>query len=236
MGCLMLYAVSLVRSIKKSYSSWYIKKAPATKPMATSKFLCILFLISCLLFTTTNCTDNSLSQSEVGIFQQKQRNIDSINRELKETKAELDSAKIKIKKLNNEAYRLNAKINVYKEVISEIKHKSGKPLELFMTQWITIKPNETWHATKKIRSGYIIKFYGFREGLLLEYDEKKLFIPSWDGKNPASITIFGRNNQDIKWAIRNTLNQHNEGKIQVFSAEGIESSDWDRLEKKITAN
>ena len=105
-----------------------------------------------------------------------------------------------------------------------------------MIQWVPFKPYETWRAPNRIYSGSVIKFYGFRKGLILEYDGKRQTIPEWDGRNPTAIAIFGHSGQAMNWKVTNESSRDNDGKIQVFSTPRSRSSDWSWIEEKIKEN
>jgi hypothetical protein len=230
LGQIIIFLAALI-GIKGG--TWNKNNKGFKKITITGWITSILALTGLIVAMITTHNDKLESNRESQKLQTTLNNTDSTKNELIKTRILLDSANITIDKLNIQTDKLNSKIEIYQEVISEIKNQSDRQLQQVMIQWVPFKPYEVWRAPNQIYSGSVIKFYGFKAGLVLEYNGKQQQIPEWDGRNPTAIAIFGHSGQAMNWTVKNTSNFYNDGKIQVFSTPRSRSSDWSWIEEKI---
>ena len=223
LGQIIIFLAALVsiRGCTWDSSQKGIKKVTVTGWLTV--FLAFSGLIVSVIITYDN---NKKAQIESQRLQETLKNTTSVKKKLQDTKAELVSANLKIDNLTSE-------IAIYKEILETLKKQSDRQLQQVMIQWVPLEPHQRWRAPNYIFPGSIIKFYGFREGIILEYNGIRKKVPEWDGRNPTVIPIIGHSGRKMRWSIYNNSSHYNDGKIQVLSTPRSRSFDWSWVEEKL---
>jgi len=142
-------------------------------------------------------------------------------------------AKENSKKAADTISNMESKIDIYQNIIDDIKKYSERQEQIVMIQAVNIPPNGTWKAPNKIYSGSKVEAY-FHKGnsLEIQYLGKKQSLKRGTD-NWAKLFVIGKSGEEFPWIIHNLSSSTFEGKIEVLSTPRSRSKDWSWMEEKL---
>lgn len=93
--------------------------------------------------------------------------------------------------------------------------KARQPQSVMM-HFIMLEPGQSKSLPAAVYSGSILEFYGFEDGLYIEYGFKEEKIAPWDG-HAIQTAVAGPSGKGFHVLLINRANKHIMGKVHVIS-------------------
>lgn len=203
------------------------------KKITITGYLTMFFAIIGLvvsIITTRNSTIESTQNKDVA--KRTETNTETAKQELQAAKNQLSKVKSQIDSQSQKLTTANTLLQAYKEIIDQIKNQSDRQDQTVMMEFVNLSPGQIWYSPSRVYSGSIVEFYGFEDGLYLEYGDKHERITAWDG-HAIQTAIIGESGKGFNVTLANLGNKRIMGKVHVKSTPRIRSSEWSWIDEKI---
>lgn len=153
-------------------------------------------------------------------------------REAKLKSDQLDAAVGSTKDAGERVRDLETQLRAYKEILGEVRDESQRQPQVVMSQYVPLRPRETWTAPNRIFPGSIVRFYGFECTLILSYgDSQDVIPPGARDARPTETVVIGRSGAEMSWRLMNGSDRPCGGKVFVESTPRTRSIDWSWVEE-----
>lgn len=160
------------------------------------------------------------------------KTIEGTKLNTEDAKLALMKANLQIDSLNHRLVVVNANLEIYQEIIGQIKEQSDRQDQTVMMEAVQLEPGGSWISPSPIFTGSRIEFLGFGSGLVMEYGSRREQIPAWDG-HAIETAIIGESGKGFNIRLYNSGNRSIGGKIHVTSSPRVRSKDWSWIEEKL---
>jgi len=103
-----------------------------------------------------------------------QTNRDSAqkSKQLTQTETNTKEAAERVKSLELQISIMEGQLDTYKSILKIIQTQSDRQIQRPMAEYVQLHPFDLWKAPNYIYGGSIVKFYGFRNSLLVVYGDR----------------------------------------------------------------
>jgi hypothetical protein len=227
----LLLIVSFFATIIAIKGDTFNKKKKGLKKITFTGYLALILALASLLFNIIVTNKNNNSE------QQKLDLLNKVSSEATEMKDSIQVLNISLNSSQRNVEKLQSKIDTYENILNKISAESERQPQWTFLNYYSIRPHQRISMPNKIYSGSILKFIGNGYGIVVRYNDKTVFVPNFDYKEPIEIPVFGKNGVGYSWDIECVYSPaeglRSEFKIYILSTPRSRSNKWSYEEEAI---